>query len=88
MFNVVNIVGILNVFKVVEELGINKVVFVVFFFIYGDSWVLLKWEGVIGKFILFYVVIKLVCELYVDVFFNFYDFNYIGLRYFNVFGFK
>ena len=84
--NAVNIGGTLNVFKAAEESGINKVVFAASSSTYGDSRSLPKREGVIGKPISPYAVTKLVCELYADVFSNLYDFNYIGLRYFNVFG--
>ncbi|NET30854.1 MAG: SDR family oxidoreductase [Cyanothece sp. SIO1E1] len=84
--NAVNIAGTLNIFKAAEESGINKVVFAASSSTYGDSRALPKREGVIGKPISPYAVTKLVCELYADVFSNLYDFNYIGLRYFNVFG--
>lgn len=84
--NAVNIGGTLNVFKAAEAAGINRVVFAASSSTYGDSRSLPKREEVIGKPISPYAVTKLVCELYADVFSNLYDFNYIGLRYFNVFG--
>lgn len=84
--NDVNIGGTLNIFKAAEESGINKVVFAASSSTYGDSKALPKREGVIGNPISPYAVTKLVCELYAQVFSTLYDFNYIGLRYFNVFG--
>ncbi|MEZ5041390.1 MAG: SDR family oxidoreductase [Saprospiraceae bacterium] len=84
--NDVNIGGTLNIFKAAEESGINKVVFAASSSTYGDSQALPKREDVIGKPISPYAVTKLVCELYAQVFSNLYNFNFIGLRYFNVFG--
>lgn len=84
--NDVNIGGTLNIFKAAEESGINKVVFAASSSTYGDSKALPKREDVIGNPISPYAVTKLVCELYAQVFSTLYDFNYIGLRYFNVFG--
>lgn len=53
---------------------------------YGDHPALPKVEENIGKPISPYAVTKYVNELYADVFKKSYDFNTIGLRYFNVFG--
>ena len=54
---------------------------------YGDSRSLPKVENVIGKPLSPYAITKLVDELYADVFARTYgDIEYVGLRYFNVFG--
>ena len=54
---------------------------------YGDSKSLPKVEDVIGKPLSPYAITKYVDELYADVFARTYEkFEYIGLRYFNVFG--
>lgn len=53
---------------------------------YGDHPGLPKVEEVIGKPLSPYAVTKYVNELYADVFARCYEFNSIGLRYFNVFG--
>lgn len=84
--NRVNIEGTLNVFTAAKEAGIKRVVFAASSSTYGDSKSLPKQEDLIGKPLSPYAVTKLVNELYADVYANLYDFNYIGLRYFNVFG--
>jgi len=53
---------------------------------YGDHPDLPKVEGKIGNPLSPYAVTKLVNELYAQVFARTYDFNTIGLRYFNIFG--
>jgi UDP-N-acetylglucosamine 4-epimerase len=53
---------------------------------YGDSKSLPKVEDVIGKPLSPYAITKYVNELYADVFAKTYGLEYIGLRYFNVFG--
>jgi UDP-N-acetylglucosamine 4-epimerase len=84
--NDVNIDGTLNIFNAAVENNVEKVVFAASSSTYGDSKELPKVEDVIGKPLSPYAVTKYVCELYADVFSKTYDFNYIGLRYFNVFG--
>ena len=53
---------------------------------YGDSKSLPKVEEVIGRPLSPYAITKYVDELYADVFARTYGTEYIGLRYFNVFG--
>lgn len=53
---------------------------------YGDHPDLPKIEDRIGRPLSPYAVTKYVNELYAEVFARSYDFNAIGLRYFNVFG--
>ena len=53
---------------------------------YGDSKELPKIEERIGKPMSPYALTKYVDELYADVFAKTYGIEYIGLRYFNVFG--
>ena len=53
---------------------------------YGDHIALPKREDIIGKPLSPYAVTKLANELYAHVFSNCYGLDYIGLRYFNVFG--
>lgn len=53
---------------------------------YGDHPGLPKVEEHIGRPLSPYAVTKYVDELYADVFARTYDFNTVGLRYFNVFG--
>ncbi len=84
--NAVNITGTLNVFQAAVENKIKRVVFAASSSTYGDSQELPKVEHIIGKPLSPYAVTKFVNELYADVFSKTYHFEYIGLRYFNVFG--
>ena len=84
--NAVNISGTLNIFTAAKEQGVERVVFAASSSTYGDSKALPKVEDKIGKPLSPYAVTKVVNELYADVFADLYDFNYIGLRYFNIFG--
>jgi UDP-N-acetylglucosamine 4-epimerase len=84
--NNVNITGTLNIFTAAKESGIRRVVFAASSSTYGDSKALPKREDIIGSPISPYAVTKLVNELYASVYAKLYDFDYIGLRYFNVFG--
>ena len=83
----VNTGGTLNMFNAAKELGIKRIVFAASSSTYGDSEGLPKVEHIIGKPLSPYAITKYVNELYAEVFARTYkDFQYIGLRYFNVFG--
>lgn len=84
--NDVNIGGFLNMLVAARDAKVNRFVFAASSSTYGDSKVLPKVENVIGKPLSPYAITKLVDELYADVFARTYGINYIGLRYFNVFG--
>lgn len=85
--NAVNISGFLNMIIASREAGVKRFVFAASSSTYGDSASLPKVEDVIGKPLSPYAITKYVDELYADVFARTYgDFEYIGLRYFNVFG--
>jgi UDP-N-acetylglucosamine 4-epimerase len=84
--NDVNITGTLNIFNAAVENNCQRVVFAASSSTYGDSEGLPKVEDKIGKPLSPYAVTKYVNELYADVFSKTYDFEYVGLRYFNVFG--
>lgn len=84
--NAVNIGGTLNMFTAAQKAGIKKIVFAASSSTYGDSPILPKREDHIGKPLSPYAVTKLVNELYADVFHKTYGTNFIGLRYFNIFG--
>lgn len=84
--NAVNITGTLNVFTAAKEIGVKRVVFAASSSTYGDSKGLPKVEHIIGKPLSPYAITKYVNELYADIYSDLYDFEYIGLRYFNVFG--
>lgn len=85
--NAVNIGGFLNMIIASREVGVRRFIFAASSSTYGDSKSLPKVEDVIGKPLSPYAITKYVDELYADVFARTYgDFEYIGLRYFNVFG--
>lgn len=84
--NANNITGTLNVLQAAVKTGIKRVVFAASSSTYGDNKDLPKIEENIGKPLSPYAVTKLVSELYADVFSKIYGLEYIGLRYFNVFG--
>ncbi|MFN3444789.1 MAG: SDR family oxidoreductase [Bacteroidia bacterium] len=84
--NAVNISGALNIFTAAQQVGIQKIVYAASSSTYGDSKILPKQEDNIGKPLSPYAVTKLVNELYADVFHKTYGVNFIGLRYFNIFG--
>lgn len=84
--NDVNISGFLNMLVASRDAGIKRFVFAASSSTYGDSASLPKVEDIIGKPLSPYAITKYVNELYADVFARTYGFEYIGLRYFNVFG--
>lgn len=84
--NEVNIGGTLNIFNAAVQNKVKRVVFAASSSTYGDSQGLPKVEHSIGKPLSPYAVTKYVNELYADVFARTYDFEYVGLRYFNVYG--
>ena len=69
-----------------RDAGVKRFLFAASSSTYGDSPSLPKVEEVIGKPLSPYAVTKYVNELYADVFQKTYGLEYIGLRYFNVFG--
>ena len=84
--NEVNITGTLNVFMAAKEKKIKRIVYAASSSTYGDHAGLPKQEDKIGKPLSPYAVTKYVNELYADVFASLYDMEFIGLRYFNIFG--
>ena len=84
--NEVNISGFLNMLIASRDAGIRRFVFAASSSTYGDSKELPKKEEIIGRPLSPYAVTKYVNELYADVFARTYGMEYIGLRYFNVFG--
>jgi UDP-N-acetylglucosamine 4-epimerase len=84
--NTNNITGSLNIYTAAKNAGIKRIVFAASSSTYGDSQSLPKVEDVIGRPLSPYAVTKYVMELYADVFAKTYGMEFIGLRYFNVFG--
>lgn len=84
--NDVNIGGFMNMLVAARDAEVKRFVFAASSSTYGDSKSLPKVENVIGKPLSPYAITKYVDELYADVFARTYGIEYIGLRYFNVFG--
>lgn len=84
--NDVNIGGFLNMLVAARDARVKRFIFAASSSTYGDSMSLPKVEDVIGKPLSPYAITKYVDELYADVFARTYGTEYIGLRYFNVFG--
>lgn len=84
--NDVNIGGFLNMLVAARDAGVKRFIFAASSSTYGDSKSLPKVEDVIGKPLSPYAITKYVDEIYADVFARTYGTEYIGLRYFNVFG--
>jgi UDP-N-acetylglucosamine 4-epimerase len=84
--NAVNIGGFLNMLIASRDAKVKRFVFAASSSTYGDSKSLPKVEDVIGRPLSPYAITKYVDELYADVFARTYGIEYIGLRYFNVFG--
>lgn len=84
--NQCNIDGFLNMLVTSRDAKVKSFTYAASSSTYGDHPDLPKIEHQIGKPLSSYAVTKYVNELYADVFSMAYDFNCIGLRYFNVFG--
>jgi len=84
--NEVNIGGTLNIMKASVDAGVSRIVLACSSSTYGDSKELPKVEDRIGQPLSPYAVTKAAMEQYAAVFSQAYGLNFIGLRYFNVFG--
>ena len=84
--NAVNVGGFLNMLVAARDAGVKRFVFAASSSTYGDSQSLPKVEDIIGRPLSPYAITKYVDELYADVFSRTYGMEFIGLRYFNVFG--
>ena len=84
--NDVNITGFLNMLIASRDARIKRFIFAASSSTYGDSQTLPKKEEIIGRPLSPYAITKYVDELYADVFARTYGMEFIGLRYFNVFG--
>lgn len=84
--NHTNISGYLNMLVTARDAKVKSFTYAASSSTYGDHPALPKVEDNIGKPLSPYAVTKYVNELYADVFARTYNFNTIGLRYFNIFG--
>ena len=84
--NEANVTGFLNMLTAAKDANVKRFVYASSSSVYGDSPILPKQEAVIGRPLSPYAVSKRVDEMYAEVFALAYDFEVIGLRYFNVYG--
>lgn len=84
--NAANVTGFLNMLEAAKQAEVNSFTYAASSSTYGDHPALPKVEENIGSPLSPYAVTKYVNELYANVYARAYDFNCIGLRYFNVFG--
>ena len=81
-----NVNGFLNMLVATRDAGIARLVFASSSAVFGDDPLLPKVEERIGRAASPYGLSKHINELYAGVFASCYGFEWIGLRYFNVFG--
>lgn len=82
----VNILGTVNILQAALEKDVTRVILAFSSSTYGDLTSLPKIESKIGNPLSPYAVTKLAIEYFCEVFGNTYGIEWIGLRYFNVFG--
>jgi len=81
-----NVNGFLNMLVAARDAGIPRLVFASSSAVFGDDPLLPKVEERIGRAASPYGLSKHINELYANVFAACYGFEWVGLRYFNVFG--
>lgn len=86
--NETNTDGFLNMLVAARDAGVKGFVYAASSSTYGDHPDLPKQEDKIGNPLSPYAVTKLLNELYAKVFARTYGFQTIGLRYFNIFGYR
>jgi UDP-N-acetylglucosamine 4-epimerase len=81
-----NINGFMNILLAARDAKVKRIVYASSSSTYGDNLDLPKVEDKIGKPLSPYAVTKVVNELHADVFAKIYGMDFVGLRYFNIFG--
>lgn len=81
-----NATGFLNVITAAKNAGVKQMAYASSSSVYGDNTELPKFEDKTGNPLSPYATSKKTNELYAGVFKTVYDFNSVGLRYFNIFG--
>lgn len=84
--NEVNVGGTVNMLHAAKEQGVDRIILAFSSSTYGDHPGLPKVEDRIGKPLSPYAVSKAAIEQYADVFGKTYGLDWIGFRYFNIFG--
>lgn len=86
--NAINVDGFINMALAARDAGIKRFVYASSSSVYGDEATLPKTEDRVGTPLSPYAITKKVNELYAKVFSEVYGLEFIGLRYFNVYGMK
>ena len=81
-----NVNGFLNILLAAQNKDIKRIVYASSSSVYGDNPILPKVEKNTGTVLSPYAATKAIDEIYAKVFTKCYNFECIGLRYFNVFG--
>ena len=84
--NEVNVGGTVNILYAAKECGVERIILAFSSSTYGDHPSLPKVEDKIGRPLSPYAVSKAAIEQYAEVFGKTYGINWIGFRYFNIFG--
>lgn len=82
----VNVSGTANVFAASRDAGVTRVVYASSSSVYGDSATLPKREGEEGSVLSPYAASKVMDEELAEIFGRCYGMEFVGLRYFNVYG--
>ena len=81
-----NVSGSLNLMRTSQQAKVKRFVYASSSAVYGDQPLLPNRESLTGRQLSPYAVGKYICELYAKNFFDCYQLQTIGLRYFNIFG--
>lgn len=84
--NKVNVTGFLNLLIAARDAQVKSFVYASSSAVYGDDSLPIKIEHSIGAPLSPYAASKRINEIYAETFANTYQFNVVGLRYFNIFG--
>ena len=84
--NEVNVGGTVNMLHAAKKQGVNRIILAFSSSTYGDHPGLPKVEDKVGRPLSPYAVSKAAIEQYAEVFGRTYGLDWIGLRYFNIFG--
>ena len=82
----VNTAGTVNLFDAARSAGVKRIVYASSSSVYGDDKSPEKREDVTGEVLSPYAASKVTCELFAANFARVYGLEFVGLRYFNVFG--
>lgn len=82
----VNVLGTVNLLHACHVNNVERIIMACSSSTYGDSPMLPKQEAIIGNPLSPYAVTKYAIEVFAEVFHKVYGLNYVGLRYFNIFG--